>query len=168
MVAALNGDVDNHADLRAGPRCPSPRRSPPTPRSSRRWCPARPLTAPDLTEAFRRTVSAFEGSVAIAAASAADPGQVLLALRGSGQGLYVGLAEDLTIVASEPYGLVEVTDSYLRMDGEAPAHADQPLSRGQVVVLSARLGRVGSTASSAAPTTARRCPSGRTSWCGPR
>ena len=95
------------------------------------------LTAPDLVEAFRRTVSTFEGSVAIGAASADAPGQVLLALRGSGQGLYVGLAEDLTIVASEPYGLVEVTDRYLRMDGETPAHADQPLSGGQVVALTA-------------------------------
>ena len=87
------------------------------------------LAAPDLVEAFRRTVSTFEGSVAIGAASAAEPGQVLLALRGSGQGLYVGLAEDLTIVASEPYGLVEVTDRYLRMDGETPAHAGPAAER---------------------------------------
>ena len=40
-------------------------------------------------------------------------------------------------MASEPYGLVEETDRYLRMDGETPAHDDQPLSRGQVVVLTA-------------------------------
>ena len=40
-------------------------------------------------------------------------------------------------MASEPYGLVEVTDRYLRMDGETPAHADQPLSGGQVVAVTA-------------------------------
>ena len=40
-------------------------------------------------------------------------------------------------MASEPYGLVEVTDRYLRMDGETPAHANQPLSGGQVVAVSA-------------------------------
>ena len=35
--------------------------------------------------------------------------QLLLALRGSGQALYVGLCEDAYIVASEPYGVVEET-----------------------------------------------------------
>ncbi len=48
------------------------------------------------------------------------PDELLLALRGSGQALYVGLAEDAFVVASEPYGLVEETATYLRMDGETP------------------------------------------------
>jgi glucosamine--fructose-6-phosphate aminotransferase (isomerizing) len=136
VVAALNGDVDNHADLRVqADLCP------PAPiTTDAKVIPALVSRAAangtSVLDAFRRTVSTFDGSVAIAAASAAAPGQVLLALRGSGQGLYVGLADDLTIVASEPYGLVEVTDRYFRMDGEAPAHPDQPLSRGQVVSLS--------------------------------
>ena len=39
-------------------------------------------------------------------------------MRGSGQGLYVGLADDCYIVASEPYGVVEETSKYVRMDGE--------------------------------------------------
>ena len=43
---------------------------------------------------------------------------MLLALRGSGQGVYVGIAEDRYIVASEPYGIVEETDRYVRLDGE--------------------------------------------------
>ena len=42
----------------------------------------------------------------------------MLALRGSGQGLYIGLADDCYIVASEPYGVVEETPRYVRMDGE--------------------------------------------------
>ena len=46
--------------------------------------------APTPIEAFRSTVAAFEGSVAIAAQTAGDPGQLLLAQRGSGQALYVG------------------------------------------------------------------------------
>jgi glutamine---fructose-6-phosphate transaminase (isomerizing) len=135
LVAALNGDVDNHADLRvhADLNVPAPITT------DAKVIPALVSRAAaavvDLDTAFRRTVSTFDGSVAIAAASAAAPGRVLLALRGSGQGLYVGFTEDLTIVASEPYGLVEVTGTYLRMDGEAPAHPDQPLSHGQVVTL---------------------------------
>jgi glutamine---fructose-6-phosphate transaminase (isomerizing) len=89
----------------------------------------------DLAEAFRRTVASFEGSVAIGAASADEPGTVLLALRGSGQGVYIGLAEDTFIVASEAYGVVEETAEYIRMDGETPARPDVPASRGQVLVL---------------------------------
>ena len=117
VVAALNGDVDNHADLRVshGLRIAS------TITTDAKVIPAlvarHAATAP-LAEAFRRTVSEFEGSVAIGVASAEAPSQLLLALRGSGQGLYIGLADDCYIVASEPYGVVEETAQYVRMDGE--------------------------------------------------
>ena len=117
VVAALNGDVDNHADLRAkhGLRIAS------TITTDAKVIPAlvaRHATTSPLTEAFRRTVAEFEGSVAIAAATASSPSKLYLALRGSGQGLYVGLADDCYIVASEPYGVVEETARYVRMDGE--------------------------------------------------
>jgi glucosamine--fructose-6-phosphate aminotransferase (isomerizing) len=117
VVAALNGDVDNHADLRVahGLRIAS------TITTDAKVIPAlvarHAATAP-LPEAFRRTVAEFEGSVAIGVASAEAPSQLLLALRGSGQGLYIGLADDCYIVASEPYGVVEETPTYVRMDGE--------------------------------------------------
>jgi glucosamine--fructose-6-phosphate aminotransferase (isomerizing) len=92
----------------------------------------------DLLEAFRATVASFEGSVAIAAATARTPSSLALALRGSGQALYVGFADDAFVVASEPYGVVELTDTYLRLDGETPANPDNPTaSRGQVVLLDA-------------------------------
>jgi glucosamine--fructose-6-phosphate aminotransferase (isomerizing) len=135
VVAALNGDVDNHGDLKAahGLQIPAPITT------DAKVIPAlvsRHVAAGhDVTESFRRTVAAFEGSVAIAAAAAAEPDHVWLALRGSGQALYVGLADDAYIVASEPYGLVEETDTYLRMDGETPARPGEEASRGQVVVL---------------------------------
>jgi glucosamine--fructose-6-phosphate aminotransferase (isomerizing) len=118
VVAALNGDVDNHADLRvehglniAGPITTDAKVIP--------AIAARHLDdGVELVEAFRRTVASFEGSVAIGAISADRPSTLLLALRGSGQGLYVGLADDCYIVASEPYGVVEETVDYVRMDGE--------------------------------------------------
>ena len=47
--------------------------------------------------------------MAIAAASADEPSKLLLALKGSGQGLCVGLSPGRFVVASEPYGLVEET-----------------------------------------------------------
>jgi glutamine---fructose-6-phosphate transaminase (isomerizing) len=145
VVAALNGDVDNHADLRVehGLRIHGQITT------DAKVIPA--LVARhsdaghDLTESFRRTVSAFDGSVAIGAASAARPGTLLLALRGSGQGLYVGIAEDRYIVASEPYGVVEETDRYLRLDGE---HG------GEIVVLDAAV-------AGEAPTITRRSYDGR-------
>lgn len=117
VVAALNGDVDNHADLRVahGLRIAS------TITTDAKVIPAlvaRHATTAPLAEAFRRTVAEFEGSVAIGVASAESPSQLLLALRGSGQGLYIGLADDCYIVASEPYGVVEETATYVRMDGE--------------------------------------------------
>ncbi len=140
VVGALNGDVDNHADLKVeyGLRIAGPITT------DAKVIPAivsrlAHETGGDLTEAFRRTVASFEGSVAIAAASAEQPDELFLALRGSGQALYVGLAEDAFIVASEPYGVVEETSRYVRMDGEAPAAADQPNSRGQVFALNAAL-----------------------------
>ena len=135
VVAALNGDVDNHADIRVGndlkfanPITTDAKVIPAM--ISRNFA-----TSGDLTEAFRTTVSTFEGSVAIAAACAEQPNTVLLALRGSGQGLYVGLAEDRFIVASEPYGVVEETMHYIRMDGEVPADVGVPASRGQIIAL---------------------------------
>jgi glutamine---fructose-6-phosphate transaminase (isomerizing) len=117
VVAALNGDVDNHADLRAKHDL----RIASTITTDAKVIPAlvaRHAASADLVEAFRRTVNEFEGSVAIGVASADAPSQLFLALCGSGQGLYIGLADDCYIVASEPYGVVEETSRYIRMDGE--------------------------------------------------
>ena len=145
VVGALNGDVDNHSDLKVEHelRIAAPITT------DAKVIPALvvrnlPAANGDLTEAFRRSVASFEGSVAIAAAAASDPSCLLLAQRGSGQALYVGLAEDAFVVASEPYGLVEETPHYVRMDGETPVSADRPQSRGQVFVLdAARAGEIG-------------------------
>jgi glucosamine--fructose-6-phosphate aminotransferase (isomerizing) len=137
MVAVLNGDVDNHADVRvnhelqiAGPITTDAKVIPAVM--------AHHVAAgvADLTEAFRRTVAEFEGSVAIGAAAAQHPDRIYLALRGSGQALYVGLADDFYIVASEPYGVVEETTRYVRMDGETPSPSG---SRGQVFVVDGAL-----------------------------
>jgi glutamine---fructose-6-phosphate transaminase (isomerizing) len=118
VVAVLNGDVDNHADLKVehGLRFPGPITT------DAKVIPALVARHVSITgdhvEAFRRTVSSFEGSVAIGAAAVDEPQRMLFALHGSGQGIYVGLAEDRYVVASEPYGVVEETDRYVRLDGE--------------------------------------------------
>ncbi len=133
VVAALNGDVDNHADLKAAEALRIPVEITTDAKVIPMMVASRLAEGLDPTEAFRRVVASFEGSVAIAAGLAAEPSTVLLAQRGSGQGLYVGLAEDAFIVASEPYGLVEETPEYVRLDGDTPSASTG--SRGQVVAL---------------------------------
>src|SRR6478609_6701837 len=134
-VAVLNGDVDKHADMKIAHAlsidAPITTDAKVIPVVLGRHAQS---TGDDIGEAFRRTVAEFEGSVAIGSSSAERPDQVYLALRGSGQGVYVGFAEDLYIVASEPYGVVEETSRYLRVDGESPSPSG---SRGQVLVLDA-------------------------------
>ncbi len=136
VIGAINGDVDNYAELldAAGVRVP------PTITTDSKAVPAlvghRTAQGLEPGEAFRRTVAECEGSVAVAVCTAGAPGRLQLALRGSGQALYVGLADDAFIVASEPYGVVEETSHYLRMDGEAVAAGANPSTgRGQIVEL---------------------------------
>jgi glutamine---fructose-6-phosphate transaminase (isomerizing) len=119
VIAALNGDVDNHGDLRVAHGLSIPAQITTDAKVIPALLARRMESEIGWVEAFRRTVIEFEGSVAIGAASAHDPGQLMLALRGSGQGLFVGLGDDCYIVASEAYGMVEETARYLRMDGES-------------------------------------------------
>ena len=135
VTVAVNGDVDNHLELRSrhGLRIPvevtCDTKVVPT-LVSRRMARGLPLE-----EAFRQAVTELDGSVAIAASAAEAPRRLLLALRGSGQALYVGLVEDAYVVASEPYGVVGETRTYVRMDGEAGSGSSGV--RGQVISLDA-------------------------------
>jgi glucosamine--fructose-6-phosphate aminotransferase (isomerizing) len=70
-----------------------------------------------IEEAFRLAVNDFEGSHAIAMHTDLAPGKLFLALKGSGQAIFVGLAEDHYIPSSEIYGLVEETSRYLKLEG---------------------------------------------------
>jgi glucosamine--fructose-6-phosphate aminotransferase (isomerizing) len=118
VAAALNGDIDNHAELRAAAGLNIHTEVTTDAKVIPTLVSRRLADGMEPGEAFRSTVGSFEGSVAVAASAADEPGRLYLALRGSGQGLYVGLAEDAFVVASEPYGVVEETPRYLRMDGE--------------------------------------------------
>ena len=128
-IAAVNGDVDNYLDLRDAEALEIPAEL----TTDSKIVPtlvARRLAAGDsVDDAFRATVGRCEGSAAIALSAAGTPDQLHLALHGSGQSLYVGLAEDAFVVASEPYGVVQETARYLPMEGEGER------SSGQVVTL---------------------------------
>lgn len=137
VLATLNGDVDNFADLIAAESLKIPTEittdAKVIPTMVSRYIAA----GLSLDESIRRAVAQFEGSVAIGLSTGHAPQDIHLALRGSGQGVFIGEAEDAFVVASEPYGVVEEAHSYLRMDGETPADLDHPTtSQGQIIRLS--------------------------------
>ncbi len=136
VIAAINGDIDNHGDLAVleklelDPGITTDAKVMPVLMSRR-------LAGGDTPfDSFRDTVAAFEGSVAVGALTWDDPSRLYLATQGSGQGLYVGLADHAFVVASEPYGLVEETSTWLRLDGEAEPDT-AGAGWGQIVVLDA-------------------------------
>ena len=136
VAGVLNGDVDNFADLIANEGL----QIPPEITTDAKVIPSlisRSLsTGLDIDEAVRSSVAQFEGSVAIGVSSSSNPADLHLTLRGSGQSVYVGLAEDAFIVASEPYGVVEDSEAYIRMDGETPSDPNNPsASQGQIIRL---------------------------------
>ncbi len=80
----------------------------------------------DIETAFRLAANDFTGSHAISMHTDLAPGKLFLAQKGSGQALFVGIAPDHYIAASELYGIVEQTNTYIRLNGE---------TKGQVVIL---------------------------------
>ena len=89
-----------------------------------------------VEEAFCKTVQDCEGSFAVILETTADPDRLYLALKGSGQSLFVGLMDQGYVFASELYGVVEQTPRYIRMDGTAEHIAGRPDTAGQILVLS--------------------------------
>ena len=141
VVVAANGDVDNFADLKRIRDLQIPKLI----TSDSKVIPAiisNELSNQDgpvlnLDEAFRQTVQSLDGSIAVIANADLEPNKLFMALRGSGQGLYIGLSDEAYVVASEPYGLVETTESYLRLNGEIlPNRNDGVSGPGEIVSIS--------------------------------
>lgn len=110
-IAVLNGDVDNHTALRAqlaydGGITTDAKVIP--------LLLSRELTTREPVAAMAATLSACTGSMAVAAQ---HDSEVLLAVKGSGQSLYVGFAPGGYLVASEAYGLVGVASRFARIEG---------------------------------------------------
>ena len=134
----LNGDIDNYQTLREalGEECG---RIAPEVTTDTKIIPLQIekylRAGHDMTDAFRRAVNDFEGSHAIAMISSAEPGKVFLALKGSGQSIYVGITPDRYLFSSELYGLVEETPFFIKMEGERPSHPDMPERTGEIFIL---------------------------------
>ncbi|HTZ39546.1 MAG TPA: hypothetical protein VMB77_05290, partial [Syntrophales bacterium] len=139
ISVALNGDIDNYQMLRLLLESAYHYEIAPEVTSDTKIIPLqveRYLAAgKTLEEALRLAVNDFEGSHAIALTSNVEPGKIYLALKGSGQALFVGLREDQYLFASELYGIVEGTSRFIKMDGEKPRDPDNAESSGQIFVL---------------------------------
>jgi glutamine---fructose-6-phosphate transaminase (isomerizing) len=88
-----------------------------------------------IEEAFRLALNDFEGSHAITMHCDLAPGKLFLAQRGSGQALFIGLAEDHYFATSEVYGFIEETDTYLKMNGEREIEGPQSPVQGEIFIL---------------------------------
>ncbi len=117
----LNGDIDNYAELRKALENGDERIAPQVttdtkiiPLQIEKYLKA----GQNLAEAFRLAVNDFEGSHAIAMTCNLEPGKMFLALKGSGQSIYVGVSSDQFMFSSELYGLVEATPRFIKMNGE--------------------------------------------------
>ncbi|BBO89344.1 SIS domain-containing protein [Desulfosarcina ovata] len=141
--ACLNGDIDNYLELKTaleegGGSIPEAITTDTKiiPLQIERYL----RTGVDVSEAFRLAVSDFQGSHAIAMHTDLAPGRFFLAQKGSGQAVFVGLAEDHYMPASEVYGFIEETPRFLKMDGEKVVDGKNGKTQGQIFVLDQRTG----------------------------
>jgi len=133
----LNGDIDNYPALRAGLSADKELIAPEVttdtkiiPLQIEKYLKA----GQNLTESFRLAVNDFEGSQAIAMTSDLEPGKMFLALKGSGQSIYIGISSDQYMFSSELYGLVEVMPHFIKMNGET-AGVGKSKAAGQIFIL---------------------------------
>jgi len=134
----LNGDIDNYMQLRAELEADGVRLHDDITTDTK----IIPLQiekyirrGQTVEEAFRLAVNDFEGSHAISMHTDLAPGKLFLAQKGSGQTIFVGLAEDHFMPTSEVYGFVEETDRFLKLDGEKIVPGRQGDTQGQIVIL---------------------------------
>lgn len=138
-TACVNGDVDNYQELKARLAAAQGRHIPSLIGTDAKIVPVlfdfHLSQSASAEEAFCRLVSECDGSFAIVLETTADPDRLYLALKGSGQSLFVGLMNEGYVFASELYGVVEQTPRFLRMDGTTERIPGQPETAGQIFIL---------------------------------
>ncbi len=134
----LNGDIDNYLDLREAFENGG-RRIPADITTDTKIIPLRIQSymeeGHDVGEAFRLAVNDFEGSHAVTLHTDLAPGKLFLAQRGSGQAIFVGIADDHYMAASEVYGFIEETATYVKLDGEKAVAGKNGSTQGQIFIL---------------------------------
>ncbi len=89
----------------------------------------------DVEESFRLAVNDFKGSHAISMHTDLAPGKLFLAQKGSGQAIFIGLAENHFMPTSEVYGFIEETRAYLKIGGEKIVEGENNSTHGQIFIL---------------------------------
>jgi glutamine---fructose-6-phosphate transaminase (isomerizing) len=122
ILAVLNGDVDNYRSLVEKFVAAGGDRIDPSVTTDAKIIPLvvahfRRQTG-DLGQAVRAAADLFEGSMAIGIMAADHPGELYFAQKGSGQGLFFGLSDEGVVMASEMYGVVQLTPDYAKAEGE--------------------------------------------------
>ena len=141
--ACLNGDIDNYQTLKKKWE----QNAEPIPEEISTDTKIIPLQIEHhlsqghtVIEAFRRAVCDFEGSHAITMHTDFAPGKFFLAQKGSGQAVFVGLAEDHYLPTSEVYGFVEQTSKFIKLNGEKVVQGQSGPTQGQIFVLDQNAG----------------------------
>lgn len=141
IMVCLNGDVDNYQELCHRLQSETGRTIPAKITTDTKVIPILVdyyfQRCQNMREAFCQTVSQCEGSIAVIMHNSLEPHRIYLALRGSGQALFVGLCRYGYVFASELYGVVEQTQRFLRVDGTTERVPGRPETAGQVLVLEA-------------------------------
>jgi len=135
----LNGDIDNYEALKEKFESDTGRSMPGQITTDTKIIPlsieSYYRSGHSVEESFRLAVNDFTGSHAIAMHTDLAPGKIFLALRGSGQSLYVGLGAEHYITASEIYGLVEETSRYIKLEGGKGTDGSGWKNGGQIAIL---------------------------------
>jgi glucosamine--fructose-6-phosphate aminotransferase (isomerizing) len=127
VIAALNGDIDNYGALQERARYRPDEFGISTDAKVIPVLLAQRLAAGEGPgEALCGCLGDFAGSMAIAAQPDTPDRELLVAVKGSGQSLYIGVGPAGFILASEVYGLVASTSEFLRMDGGPQPGAGRP------------------------------------------
>lgn len=139
LQVCLNGDIDNYLELKS--RLAQQGQNIPAPITTDTQI--IPLQIQyylqqqhDIVTAFRLALNDFTGSHAIALQTSLAPGKLLLGQRGSGQSLYVGIAPDFYMAASEVYGVIEETSAYLKLESAVSHTEDVQAGGGQIFIIS--------------------------------
>ncbi len=134
----LNGDIDNYLELRAEHERQGNRIAQEITTDTK----IIPLQIEaylrkgyDVAESFRKAVNDFQGSHAISMHTDLAPGKFFLAQKGSGQAVFIGIAEEHYMPTSEVYGFVEETSRYIKMSGESALNEKTGEAGGQIVIL---------------------------------
>ncbi|MFN8073798.1 MAG: SIS domain-containing protein [Kineosporiaceae bacterium] len=136
-IAVLNGDIDNHLALREAEFLPDLPGITTDAKVIPLMAQRRLGKGLDTAAAMADCLRSFEGSMAIGVQADDDPQALVFAVKGGGQGLYVGLSPFGYMVASEIFGLVARSHRYLSLEKLA---GDEIKSRGAVVRVDGRAG----------------------------